>query len=103
MEATEESEKEIKELQQNVGSLEKQLEKEQGWELYENSAMDDAKYEALAETGQGMSEEEAKELVADEFGFQKDRIDVLTAIGVFQKNPKTNRVRKTGEKLRACV
>ncbi|MBR1660932.1 MAG: hypothetical protein IJ694_01485, partial [Acidaminococcaceae bacterium] len=64
-------------LQKEVDRLSKELEKEQGWEPYENSAMDDKRYEALAKVGRKMSDEEAQELIADEFGFQKDRILVL--------------------------
>lgn len=90
-------------LQKEVDRLSKELEKEQGWEPYENSAMDDKRYEALAKAGRKMSDEEAQELIADEFGFQKDRILVLHNIGVFQQSQKKNLIRKTNSKARNPV
>ncbi|MBQ9257472.1 MAG: hypothetical protein IJ181_10190 [Acidaminococcaceae bacterium] len=90
-------------LQKEVDRLSKELEKEQGWEPYENSAMDDKRYEALAKVGRKMSDEEAQELIADEFGFQKDRILVLHNIGVFQQSQKKNRIRKMNAKARNPV
>lgn len=90
-------------LHDKIKRLEAELDKEQEWEPYENSAMDDKRYEALAKVGRKMSDEEAQELIADEFGFQKDRILVLHNIGVFQQSQKKNRIRKMNAKARNPV
>ena len=92
----------IKGLKKEIKRLEGELEKEQGWETYENSAMNDTSYDALAKSGRKMSDDEAEQLISDEFGFQKDCVNVRHHIGVFQKG-KNNRIRKTDVKKREPV
>ena len=92
----------IKGLKTEINRLEKELEKEQGWEEIENSAMSDVRYAELAKDGSKLTDEEAAQLIADEFGFRKDRIDILHGVGIFEKN-KHSQIRKAGAKERRPV
>ncbi len=89
-------------LRQQVERLTQQLEREQEWKPSEDTGnvLQEA-YEELAAGGgtRKLTEEEAKELLCDWFGFEKQRIQILSAVPVYEVN-RHRQLRKTGERKR---
>ena len=91
-----ELEKRVDELNRQIAKLEAKLEKEQEWqpcEMEENVSQAD--YERLASSGREMSEDEAKQLIWEEFGFDKDKIRIVYSVPGYEIN-------RHGEKRRAA-
>lgn len=91
-----ELEKRIDELNRQIAKLEARLDAEQEWqpcEMEENVSQAD--YERLASSGRVMSEDEAKQLIWEEFGFDKDKIEIRYSIPGHESN-------RHGEKRRAA-
>ena len=92
----------LRSLRQQVEDLTRRLEREQEWKPSEDTGnvLQEA-YEELAAGGgtRKLTEEEAKELLCDWFGFEKQRIQILSAVPVYEVN-RHRQLRKTGERKR---
>lgn len=89
-------------LRQQVEELTQQLEREQEWKSCEDT--DNVLQKAYEELEAGrntreLTEEEAKNLLSDWFGFEKQRIQILSAVPVYEVN-RHRQLRKTGERKR---
>lgn len=77
----------IEELTKEVERLESELEKAQGWKKYgSGSNMSDADYLELEKSGEPISEDRAKDILHNEFGFAKEFIMILNELPDFEKN-----------------
>ena len=89
-------------LRQQVERLTQQLEREQEWKSCEDTdnVLQEA-YEKLAADGgtRELTEEEAKNLLCDWYGFEKHRIEIRYAVPVYEIN-RHRILRKTGERAR---
>lgn len=92
----------IADLQNQITALQESLDKELEWTPYEGCGtnMSQERYEALMASCTGhngdphvMSEEEAKQLVAEEFGFNPERIEIITTVHTYEVN-KYHQLRK---------
>lgn len=91
-----ELEKRIDELNRQIAKLEARLDAELEWEPWEmEENVSQADYERLASSGREMSEEEAKQLIWEEFGFDKDKIRIVYSVPGYEIN-------RHGEKRRAA-
>ena len=73
----------ISTLEREIKTLRTQLEKEQEWQPYESDRnVKQADYENLATAGgtRTLTDDEAKQLIADEFGFNPQRITILHSV-----------------------
>lgn len=87
------------ETEARFAELEKALEREQEWKLYEdtdNVQQDD--YERLASQSdtEHMSDEKAKDLLYEWYGFAKEKIRIHHSVPVYEVN-RHRRLRKVGE------
>lgn len=88
------------ELQAKVERLERELEREQEWKPYEMAQnVSRAEYEKLVKCGRVMTDEEAAQLVADEFGFQLSRIKIIRQVPTWEIS-RHNQLREVGEEER---
>lgn len=89
---------EDKKLQQRIADLEAQLDRELEWKLCTGSGtnMDQERYEHLASAGKVLSDQEAKELIADECGFSPEKITVLHTASAYEVN-KYRQLRQAAE------
>ena len=96
--------KDGEEHERRLADLEAQLDKELEWKPSESTGtnMAQADYESLLESCTGnhgaphvMSEGEARMLVAEEFGFNPERIEIITTVHTYEVN-KYRRLRKAG-------
>lgn len=77
----------IKQLEKEVSVLEKKIECEEEWADYEDeNNVKQADYEELAKHSQVISDEEAVKLIADDFGFAMDRIEIRHSVDALQIN-----------------
>lgn len=90
-----ETEKRTADLESKIAVLQESLDKELEWKPYEGCGtnMSQECYERLLESCTGhngdprvMGEEEAKQLVADEFGFAPERIEIITTVHTYEVN-----------------
>ena len=89
-------EDERKELTDRISKLEKQLEKEQEWKPYnDDHAVSDYDYDKLTSFGRKMSDYEAIEWIAQEFGFDSNKIRIYHERSVYEVN-RHNQLRKVG-------
>jgi len=90
--------------QRRITELETQLDKELEWKPSKGSGtnMDQASYERLRNAGREMTEAEAKELIAEEFGFAPDKIEILRTASSYEVN-KYSQLRKAAEYERPPV
>lgn len=82
-----------------IDKLEKELERELEWKPYEDKDnTSQADYDKLATAGgtEKMSDERAKELLYDWYGFAKEKIKILHSVPVYEVN-RHGRLRKIGE------
>ncbi len=73
----------LESLQNKVAKLEAALEKEQEWQPHESDLnVKQADYDSLANSSstRTLTDEEAKQLIADEFGFDPSKITVLHSV-----------------------
>lgn len=92
-------EKEKKAAEAKIEELEKALEREQEWKLREDTDnVQQADYERLASQPdtERMSDEKAKELLYDWYGFAKEKIKIHHSVPVYEVN-RHRRLRKVGE------
>ena len=92
----------IRELEHDVDRLEAALEREHGWQPWEDPHnVRQSSYEKLITDSctRMLQDEEAAELIAEEFGFRKEAIRILHSVDRQEKD-RNNRVRRSGEYVR---
>lgn len=89
---------EDKKLQQRIADLEAQLDRELEWKPCTGSGtnMDQERYEQLASAGKFLSDQEAKELIADECGFSPEKITIIHTASSYDVN-KYRQLRQAAE------
>lgn len=103
--AQKESEKTIEECKAQIANLERALELEQEWKSYENkNNVQQTEYEHLARCfgTKEMTDDEAKELLYNWFGFAKEQIKILRFVPVYEIN-RHKLLRKIGEIARPPI
>ncbi len=88
----------IAEKEKRISELERELEREQEWRPCEDSDnVSQADYDKLAKAAgvRELSDDEAAELIAQEFGFERSRIRIVREADVMQIN-RHRRLRKAG-------
>ena len=77
---------ELKEREKKIAKLEEQLDREQDWKLSDRAGtnMSQEKYISLREDGDLISYDTAKNIIAKEFGFQLDKIEIITEVETFE-------------------
>lgn len=95
MEKQHKTEMEAREKQ--INDLTAELDRELEWKPCDGSGtnMTQERYEHLANCGQVMSDEEAKEFIADECGFDPEKIHILHEVNTYEVN-KHRRLRVAG-------
>ena len=92
------------EYEKRLAALQAQLDRELEWKPYEDTGtnMTQADYDSLLACCTGdhgdphvMSEGEARMLVAEEFGFNPERVEIITTVHTYEVN-KYRRLRKAG-------
>lgn len=82
--ATNELRVENETLKEQAERLIAQLEREQEWKPYgHNSSMKDDDYAKLCQSGRTMTDDEAVELIASEFGFASEKITIVRQIKTY--------------------
>lgn len=95
--AQQEAAKEKADLEAKIKRLEAQLEREQEWKPWTNDdTVRQEDYDHLRSSGRAMSDEEAKDLIAGEFGFDKSKIRINRKMKTFDVN-RHHQLRKSGE------
>lgn len=97
--AQHEAEKVQKAMESRIAELEKALEREQEWKPYEDTDnVQQADYERLASQSdtEHMSDEKAKDLLYEWYGFAKEKIKIHHSVPVYEAN-RHRRLRKVGE------
>lgn len=97
--AQSEAEKVQKAMEERITELEKALEREQEWRPYEDTDnVQQADYEKLASQSdtEHMSDEKAKDLLYEWYGFAKEKIKIHHSVPVYEVN-RHRRLRKVGE------
>ena len=92
----------LRSLRQQVEDLTRRLEREQEWKPSEDTGnvLQGAYEELAADVGtRKLTEEEAKELLCDWYGFEKHRLEIRYAVPVYEVN-RHRILRKTGERKR---
>jgi hypothetical protein len=64
--------------------------------------MGQARYESLASAGRAMTDQDAEEFIADEFGFSTDKIKIIHRVTTYEVN-KHHRLRMSGDFYRDPV
>lgn len=92
-----------KEHEAIVAGLKQKLDRELEWKPYtdENLVSDDD-YNSLAKYGRKMTDEEAVEWIAQEFGFDTRKIKIYHTAPIFEVN-RHSQLRKVGEKDRSPI
>lgn len=81
--------------------LERQLEREQEWKPYtDENLISQVKYDALAKSGREMEDSDAIELVANEFGFDRSKVEILREMNTYDIN-RHCQLRLTGQVKRS--
>lgn len=86
-----------------IERLKNQLEREQEWKPYEDAdAVSQADYDELATSGgtDRMTDDEAKALLYNWYGFAKEKVEILRAAPIYEVN-RHRQLRKIGEAERA--
>lgn len=94
-----EAEKAQEAMEARIAELEKALEREQEWKPYEDTDnVQQADYERLASQSdtERMSDEKAKDLLYEWYGFAKEKIKIHHSAPVYEVN-RHRRLRKVGE------
>lgn len=94
---------EVADLQKQIEKLKADLDRAEGWEAHEVSRMSQDRYEHLHSSGREMTDEEAQEYVAEEFGFAPDKVKILREIPTYQIDKDKTRIRKNGKVSRPPV
>lgn len=88
-----------KAMEERIAELEKTLEREQEWQPYENTDnVQQSDYERLANQSdtERMSDEKAKDLLCEWYGFAKEKIKIHHSVPVYEVN-RHRRLRQVGE------
>ena len=95
---------EMEACEKQIAELNADLDRELEWKPCDGSGtnMTQERYEHLANCGQVMSDEEAKEFIADECGFDPEKIHILHEVNTYEVN-KHRRLRVAGTFDRAPV
>lgn len=84
-------------LKEQAERLIAQLEREQEWKPYgHNSSMKDDDYAKLCQSGRTMTDGEAVELIASEFGFAPEKITILRKLPTYEVS-RHHQLRQKGE------
>ena len=86
-----------------IETLKKQLEREQEWRPYEDKDnVQQGDYEKLLTAGDTkvMTDDEAKDLLYNWFGFAKEKVQILRSVPTYEVN-RHRQLRKVGEQQRA--
>lgn len=77
---------ELKEREKKITKLEEQLEREQDWKLSDRAGthMSQEKYITLRENGDIIRYDTAENIIAKEFGFQLDLIEIIAEVETFE-------------------
>ena len=102
MEKQHKAEAEAREKQ--IAELTAELDRELEWKPSDGAGtnMEQKRYEELAKYGKAMTDEEAKVFIADECGFDPEKIRILHEVNTYEVN-KHRRLRKSGTFDRAPV
>ena len=102
MEKRHKAEMEAREKQ--IAQLTAELDRELEWKPSDGTGtnMEQKRYEELAKYGKAMTDEEAKAFIADECGFDPEKIRILHEVNTYEVN-KHRRLRKSGTFDRAPV
>lgn len=86
---------EVKQLKARISALELDLEKELDWQDTDGAGtnMEQGRYEHLERCGRKLTEEEAKQLVHEEFGFDPEMVEIIAVVSTYQVN-KYHKLRK---------
>lgn len=98
VEIEKENRKALADRDRRIASLEAELDMELEWKPCTTAGtnMEQARYEHLASSGRTMTDQEAKEFIADECGFSVDKITILHTTSTYEVN-KHRRLRKAAE------
>lgn len=85
----------LKQLKARISALELDLEKELDWQDTDGAGttMEQGRYEHLERCGRKLTEEEAKQLVHEEFGFDPELVEIIAEVSTYQVN-KYHQLRK---------
>lgn len=93
------AEKTVEEYKARIAGLEEALEREQEWKPYEdkdNVQQDDYAVLAAQPDTKLLSDEQAKQLLYDWYGFAKEKVEILHSVPVYEVN-RHRKLRKVGE------
>lgn len=99
-----EHKKEVADRDRRINELTAELDRELEWKPSDGAGtnMEQKRYEELAKYGKAMTDEEAKAFIADECGFDPEKIRILHEVNTYEVN-KHRRLRKSGTFDRAPV
>ena len=87
----------IKRMKEEIESLKKQVEREQEWKPYTDTKnYEQQRYDELKKSGRVMADDEAKDLLYDEFGFAREKVRILHSVPRLEVN-RHLQLRKVGE------
>lgn len=95
---------ELEAREEQIAKLTAELDRELEWKPSDGAGtnMEQKRYEELAKYGKAMTDEEAKAFIADECGFDPEKIRILHEVNTYEVN-KHRRLRKSGTFDRAPV
>lgn len=104
LEIEKEHKKEVADRDRRINELTAELDRELEWKPSDGAGtnMEQKRYEELAKCGKVMTDEEAKAFIADECGFDPEKIRILHEVNTYEVN-KHRRLRKSGTFDRAPV
>lgn len=80
-----------------IDALTKQVEREQEWKPYvDTNNYQQNRYDELRKAGRVMTDDEAKDLLYDEFGFAREKVTIYHSIPAYEVN-RHRQLRKVGE------
>lgn len=80
-----------------IDAMTKQVEREQEWKPYvDTNNYQQAEYDHLRSAGRVMTDDEAKDLLYDEFGFAREKVTIFHSVPAFEVN-RHRQLRKVGE------
>ena len=88
---------EMEACEKQIATLTAELDRELEWKPSDSTGtnMEQKRYEELAKYGKAMTDEEAKAFIADECGFDPEKIRILHEVNTYEVN-KHRRLRKSG-------
>lgn len=85
---------ELSKAEEKIEKLEAALDKELEWHDCEGGTnLSQERYEQLLNCGKKLTEDEAKELIYEEFGFTKEKVTIITEVSTYEAN-KYHQMRK---------